>query len=110
MTIYAKQIFDEAALYRTAREMRAKAFADLIGKAAKGIAGFVNRTVLAPMKARAQRERQLEELMNMDEHMLRDLGLSRGGIAYAFEHGREGEVAGAAPANVNTPITKPRAA
>ncbi len=43
--------------------------------------------------------------MNMDDHMLPDLGLSRGGIAYAFAHGREGE-----PANSNAPQTKPRAA
>jgi uncharacterized protein YjiS (DUF1127 family) len=105
MTTYAKQIFDEAALYRTAREMRAQAFAALIGKGVRGIKGFVQRYILAPMRARAQRERQLEELMSMDDHMLRDLGLSRGGIAYAFEHGREGE-----PANANAPLSKPRAA
>ena len=60
---------------------------------------------LEPMRARARRERQLEELMAMDDHMLRDLGVSRGGIAYAFDHGREAE-----PANTNAPLTKPRAA
>jgi hypothetical protein len=43
--------------------------------------------------------------MAMDDHMLRDLGLSRGGVAYAFEHGREAEAA-----NTNAPRTKPRAA
>lgn len=104
-TTNAKQIFDEAALYRTARELRAKAIAELIGKAASGIAGYVKRHVFAPLRARSQRQLQLEELIGMDDHMLRDLGLSRGGIAHAFEHGREDR-----PANANTPLSKPRAA
>jgi uncharacterized protein YjiS (DUF1127 family) len=104
-TTNGKAINDEFALYHAARAARAKAFAELLGKLAGGITGLVKHRLLAPMRARAQRQRQLEELMNMDDHMLRDLGLSRGGIAHAFEHGREAQ-----PANVNTPITKPRAA
>lgn len=100
-----KPLLDEFAIYHAARALRAKAFAEMIGKAAGGITGLVKRHILAPMRARAQRQRQLEELMGMDDHMLRDLGLSRGGIAHAFEHGREDE-----PANVNTPLSKPRAA
>ena len=104
-TTNAKQILDEAEIYRAARELRAKALAEMIGKAASGLTGYVKRHVLDPMRARATRKRQLDELMNMDEHMLRDLGLSRGGIAHAFEHGREAQ-----PANANTPLTKPRAA
>ena len=77
-----KAIFDEAAIHRAASQLR----------------------------ARVRRERQLEELMAMDDHMLRDLGLSRGGIAYAFDHGREGEFAAGEPANTNAPLAKPRAA
>lgn len=97
---------DEFAIYQAARRQRAEAFARLVGKAATGITGWVKRHVVEPLQARAARQRQLEELTNMDDHMLRDLGLSRGGIAYAFEHGREGE-----PANANTPSRKaPRAA
>ena len=97
---------DEFAIYQAARRARAEAFARMVGKAATGIAGWVKRHVVAPLNARAQRQRQLEELNNMDDHMLRDLGLSRGGIAYAFEHGREAE-----PANTNAPSKKaPRAA
>ena len=97
---------DEFAIYQAAHRLRAEAFADLFGKAAAGIKGWVKRHVVGPLSARAQRQRQLEELTNMDDHMLRDLGLSRGGIAYAFEHGREAE-----PANANAPSHKaPRAA
>ncbi|MCW5770820.1 MAG: DUF1127 domain-containing protein [Rhodospirillaceae bacterium] len=97
---------DEMAIYRAAAQMRAEHFAALVGKAAAGIKAWVKRHVTNPMHVRAQRQRQLDELNHMDEHMLRDLGLSRGGIAYAFEHGREAE-----PANVNVPPAKtPRAA
>ncbi len=104
-TTNGKAILDEAAIHRAANDLRAKAIADLFGKVGRGITGLVKRHIVDPILARARRERQLEELMNMDDHMLRDLGLSRGGIAYAFEHGREGE-----PANGNAPQTKPRAA
>lgn len=97
---------DEFAIYHAARRARAEAVASLLRKAASGIKGWVRRHVIAPLRARVARQRQLDELMHMDDHMLRDLGLSRGGIAYAFEHGREIE-----PANTNTPATKtPRAA
>jgi uncharacterized protein YjiS (DUF1127 family) len=101
---------DEVAIHRAARELRAKALAELVGKAGRGIKALVLRAIVDPIRARARRERQLEELMGMDDHMLRDLGLSRGGIAYAFNHGRDGEFAGAEPANANAPLTKPRAA
>jgi uncharacterized protein YjiS (DUF1127 family) len=100
-----KAIFDEAEIYRAARELRAKAFAELIGKAGRGLKVLVTRHLVEPLRARVRRQRQLEELMAMDDHMLRDLGLSRGGVAYAFEHGREAEAA-----NTNAPRTKPRAA
>lgn len=100
-----KAIFDEAAIHRAAAELRSKAFAELLGKAGRAIKRLVLRTIVGPMRARARRERQLEELMAMDDHMLRDLGVSRGGIAYAFDHGREAE-----PANTNAPLNKPRAA
>lgn len=105
-----KAIFDEAAIHRAASQLRAQAFAELLGKAGRGIKRLVVRTIVEPVRARVRRERQLEELMAMDDHMLRDLGLSRGGIAYAFDHGREGEFAAGEPANTNAPLAKPRAA
>ena len=101
-----KSPFNEIAFQQAASQLRAQAFAKYVGRAAAGIKGWVKRHVVEPINARAQRQRQLEELTNMDDHMLRDLGLSRGGIAYAFEHGREAE-----PANANAPSHKaPRAA
>lgn len=104
-TTNGKAILDEAAIHRAASQLRAQAIADLLGKAGRGIKALVKRNIVDPIRARARRERQLEELMGMDDHMLRDLGLSRGGITYAFDHGREAE-----PANANAPLTKPRAA
>ena len=104
-TTNGKAMLDEVAIHRVARELRAKAVAELIGKAGRGIKALVIGRLVEPLRARARRQRQLEELMAMDDHMLRDLGLSRGGIAYAFDHGREAE-----PANSNAPLTKPRAA
>jgi len=101
-----KTLYRDFAVYHAARAERARAFAGMFGKAARGIKALVGRLIVEPIKARAQRNRQLEELSHMDDHMLRDLGLSRGGIAYAFEHGREAE-----PANTNSPAKQsPRAA
>ena len=100
-----KSLYADFAIYHAARAARARAFASVFGAIGRGIKALVNRLVVDPLKARAQRNRQLEELVAMDDHMLRDLGLSRGGIAYAFEHGREADAA-----NSNTPVTKPRAA
>jgi uncharacterized protein YjiS (DUF1127 family) len=101
-----KSPYSEIALQQAASRLRAQAFGKYVGRAAAGIKGWVKRHVVDPINARAERQRQLEELMNMDDHMLRDLGLSRGGIAHAFEHGRETE-----PANANAPSQKaPRAA
>ena len=104
-TTNGKAIFDEAAIYRAAREHRARAFAELFGRVGRGIKALVARHIVEPLRARVRRQHQLEELMGMDDHMLRDLGLSRGGIAYAFDHGREAE-----PANANAPLSKPHAA
>ena len=109
-TIYEKPILNEFAVARAVQEMRSKAFADLIRKAAGGLKGLVKRHLVEPLHARAARQRQLEELIHMDDHMLRDLGLSRGGIAYAFEHGRDAEFGVVEAANANTPLDKPRAA
>ena len=112
-----KSFFDASAIAHAARAARARAFAEFIGAVAGGIKSLTNRFA-APLRARAQRQRQLEELLSMDDHMLRDLGLSRGGIAYAFAHGRDAEVGRAEfgvgePANTNTPprpFQKPHAA
>lgn len=97
---------DELAIVQAANRLRAEYVAAVVRKATANIKAWVKRHITDPARARVERNRQLEELTQMDDHMLRDLGLSRGGIAYAFEHGRE-----VAPANANEPATKtPRAA
>jgi len=102
-----KTLYDEFAIYHAAQAARAQAFGGAFAAIGAGIKGLVNRLIVKPIKARVHKNRQLDELMNMDDHMLRDLGLSRGGIAYAFEHGREADPA---PANTNAPARKKPAA
>jgi uncharacterized protein YjiS (DUF1127 family) len=97
---------DYFAIRSAANELRARAIAEFFGKISAGLAAWFKRHVIEPARARARRQRELDELLHLDDRMLRDLGLSRGGIVYAFEHGREDE-----PANTNTPASKtPRAA
>jgi uncharacterized protein YjiS (DUF1127 family) len=102
-----KSDLNEIAIRQAADQLRATYLVALLRKAAANVTAWVERNVTGPARARIQRQRQLEELMHMDDHMLRDLGLSRGGISYAFEHGRE--VATAANANL-PPAKAPHAA
>lgn len=90
-------------LYATARRLRAEAIGKAVRAAASGLKGWVKRHLVDPARSRALRQRQFGELTGMDEHMLRDLGISRGNIAYAFEHGRDDVPV---PANVNQPERK----
>ena len=104
-TTNEKTLPSEFAIYHAARQARAEALGAMIRNASSAIKAAFTRLIVNPIKARASRQRQLDELMSMDDHMLRDLGLSRGGIAYAFEHGREAEAA-----NTNAPVKGPVAA
>ena len=73
--------------------------------AARGIARLIARQIFGRIRAYHGRRCQLQILLNMDDRVLRDVGLSRGGISYALETGRK-----AAPANINAPVKKPHAA
>lgn len=98
-----KSRIDSSSLHRTARAARALHLAALVGRSGRGLAGFLTRRLLGALRAHAERRRRLEELMNMDDRMLRDMGLSRSSIVFVFENGR-------APANSNEPIKKTDAA
>ena len=105
MTSDNENRLDSFALHRAARELRARYIAFAMGKVARGVVGLLRRRILEPTRAYFKHRRQVEALMNMDDRMLRDMGLSRGGIAYALKNGRQGE-----PANTNEAAKTPRAA
>ena len=100
-----KSYIDSFARHRAAREARARYVAATVGRAVRGLARLIARQIFGRIHAYLQRRRQLEILLNMDDRMLRDMGLSRGGISYALEKRREAD-----PANINTPVKKPHAA
>ncbi len=79
-----------------ARVDRALAVARLFGRMARA----VRRGLIEPIREWRARNRALDELAQMDDRMLRDMGLDRGGIYYAIEHGRDAD---ATPANDNAP-------
>ena len=93
---------DMLALAQAARKARAEAVRDLFAKAKTAFARLgksIGKTVVRPFKELRSRQKAYEELMGLDDHMLRDLGISRAQIRFIVSHGREAEVA----ANANQP-------
>ncbi len=95
---------DAFEMHRQARELRAQAIGQGFEAVMKAAQGWLLRHILEPIQHRATQRRQFDELMSMDDHMLRDLGLARGNIAYSFQHGRDPVVP--KPANTNDPAHK----
>ena len=58
-----------------------------LGGAADAVRGFVTARVVAPVLRRLEERRQYESLATMDEHLLRDLGITRGEVDHVFRHG-----------------------
>jgi uncharacterized protein YjiS (DUF1127 family) len=83
-----------------AREDRARAFGRVLGRAARAVARLVRHGLVEPLRERRRRERAIEELAALDDRLLRDMGIDRGGIVYAVDHGRDTD---APPANDNAP-------
>jgi uncharacterized protein YjiS (DUF1127 family) len=96
--------FDTFDFYKQAHALRAQAIGRAFGRLVRVVAGWLKRAIVAPVLSRAEQRRQFDELLAMDDHMLRDLGIARGNIVYAFEHGREPELP--TPANTNRPTHK----
>jgi uncharacterized protein YjiS (DUF1127 family) len=83
-----------------ARTLRATAF----GQALRAITLGVRRAaagVLATIRAHNAHRRAVAELRSLDDRTLRDLGLSRTGLDYIVDHGREDVPT---PANTNSPV------
>jgi uncharacterized protein YjiS (DUF1127 family) len=103
------ETIDHAAILRRAHELRNESIGRVFGAPFRVIDGFLKRHVVAPLVRRSEHQRQLAELRAMDDNMLRDIGISRGNIEFAFRHGRDSDLP--LPANANRPHTgRPQAA
>jgi hypothetical protein len=105
----AFETVDQAAILRRAHELRNESLRRVFGAPLRAVGGWLKRHVVAPLGQRSIEARQLAELRAMDENMLRDIGISRGNIEFAFRHGRDSDLP--VPANANRPHTgRPEAA
>ncbi len=87
------QITDESALLRLAQEERGRYIAEYVDRATAAIGRFLRTRVVGPIVRRRQYRQQMDQLTHMDDHMLHDLGISRGEIAYVMAHGRQVDAA-----------------
>ncbi len=71
------------------RAARSRAICDALGHAFAALSRWLEHHVLTPLRERSARRRAVSELASLDDHMLHDLGVSRSGIEYAVDHGRE---------------------
>ncbi len=78
---------DNFALYSAANAQRALAVGEAIGTAVVGLRRLYRALVVAPLERRRTRQAAYRELMSMDEHMLRDIGITRGDIPYVVRGG-----------------------
>jgi len=89
-----------------AGDLRQKAYAERIRAVWHRV-----RTAIATwhngVRAWRERRRAVDELLNLDDRMLRDMGVNRAGVYFAVDHGREDIPA---PANHNAPARPSRAA
>lgn len=84
--------------FDAARLARAQAFARIFGSAARAIARLFRAVVLAPLARRNAREATFNELMSLDAHMLKDIGITRADIPYVASNAIFGK---SAPVNEN---------
>jgi uncharacterized protein YjiS (DUF1127 family) len=57
------------------------------GGVADAVRDFLATRLVAPIARRLEERRQYESLASMDDHLLRDLGISRGEIDHVFRNG-----------------------
>ena len=73
---------DYQAVYAKAQQMRALAVGEAIGGAIRGLARLYRTTIAAPLARRQARDAARRELLSLDAHMLRDIGITKGDIPY----------------------------
>lgn len=71
-----------------AKRLRTESYVSVARSIGRAIGG-VFAGIAKALRERRQRQRALDELMGLDDRALRDMGLSRAGVVYAIDHGRE---------------------
>ena len=84
---------NESALLRLAQEERGRYIAEYADRATAAIGRFLRNRVIGPIARRRHYRQQKDQLIGMDDHMLHDLGITRGEISYVMSHGRHVDVA-----------------
>ncbi len=80
---------------RKGRRLRAEAATSSLRSAAQALAGWwraldgATARLIDDLAARRDRRRAVEALRGLDDHILRDIGITRGEIESAVRHGRE---------------------
>ena len=73
---------DYQAIYAKAQQMRALAAGEAIGDAIRWLTGLYRATIAAPLARSRARDATRRELLSLDPHMLRDIGITKGDIPY----------------------------
>lgn len=70
------------AIYAKAQQMRSLAAGEAIGGALRWLARLYRATIAAPLARRQARDAARRELLSLDAHMLKDIGITKGDIPY----------------------------
>ena len=73
---------DYQAVYAKAQQMRAIAVGEAMGAAVRGLGQLYRTWIKEPLARRQARETTRRELLSLDAHMLRDIGITRGDIPF----------------------------
>ena len=76
---------DYFAAYTAASQLRALAVGDAIAAAIRGLRRLYAAAVTAPAARRRARDSAYRELMSLDDHMLKDIGITKGDIPYVVQ-------------------------
>lgn len=60
--------------------------AEFIGRVVTRLSAWIVRGMIAPFAAMRRRQREYEELMSLDDHILADIGITRGDIPYLIKN------------------------
>ncbi len=98
---------DYHAAYAKAQQMRSLAVGEAIGGAFRGLARLYRTMIAAPLARRRARDATRRELLSLDAHMLKDIGITKGDIPYVV---RGAELGFGTPYGAHANENKPRRA
>ncbi|MHA1569126.1 MAG: DUF1127 domain-containing protein, partial [Alphaproteobacteria bacterium] len=99
--------YDYQVIYAKAQKMRALAVGEAIGRAFRGLSRLYRATIAAPLARRQARDAARRELLLLDEHMLKDIGITKGDIPFVV---RGTELGLGTPHGAHSNENKPRRA